>query len=293
MAIGLLGAAVAYWSLVIAEGAYFGPRVVTLLYDRTAAEYDALKDVPLGWDEERLAEPLLVRLGHGPAPRPVGSGLVLDLATGTGRLPMALLSDPAFTGTAVGLDLSGAMLEKAWRKVGGWSPRVQLVMAPAVPAPFRDATFCAVTMLEALEFTPRPHDTLAEMVRLLAPGGALVVTNRIGWEARLLPRRAARTDQLVRSLDSHGLVSITKEAWQTHYDLIWASKPGTLAPAVHWVDAVRCPGCTGALELRADGDMLACGACGREVLWHDGSWDFEGCASPGGPAVDEAGTAEA
>ncbi len=269
MAIGILGAVAAYWLLVIAEGAYFGPTVVTYLYDRGAAAYDALKDVPRGWDEERLAEPLLARLGN------TSSTLVLDLATGTARLPMALLSDPAFAGTVVGLDLSSAMLGEAWAKVGGWSPRGQLLKAAVEPAPFCDAAFHAVTMLEALEFTPRPRRALTEMVRLLAQGGTLVVTNRIGWEARMLPRRVVGTDDLIHILEGYGLVGVTKEAWQTHYDLIWAVKPGTLAPAGRWEDALRCPACAGALTLVRDRDLMACAACGQETHWHDGYWDLQ------------------
>lgn len=279
----MLGAAAAYWSLVIAEGAYFGPRVVSALYDRSATGYDTLKDVPLGWDEERLAEPLLARLVVGKGQAQGGrASLVLDLATGTGRLPVALLADPAFEGTVIGLDLSGAMLQVAWRKVGGWSPRSQLVRAPVVPAPFADGAFSAVTMLEALEFTPRPRETLAEMARLLAPGGTLVVTNRIGWEARLLPRRAMGADDLVRSLDESGFVRVTRESWQTHYDLIWASKPGTPVPAGSWTDAIRCVHC--ARQLTQRGNVLACGSCGSEVPWRDGFWDVT-LAVPNGVRV--------
>lgn len=103
-------AAVIYWLFVIAEGAYFGPKIVILLYDWSAKSYDRIKDVSPVDEAERLALPLLGQLGGTIHP------LVLDVATGTGRLPLALLRQPDFAGRVIGTDLSARMLAEAYDK---------------------------------------------------------------------------------------------------------------------------------------------------------------------------------
>jgi ubiquinone/menaquinone biosynthesis C-methylase UbiE len=267
-------AAVLYWIVVVSEGTYLGPKVVIWLYDRTAGSYDGIKDIPPGWDQERIAEPLVARLA-GRADR----ALVLDVATGTARMPMALLAEPAFGGQIVGTDLSRSMLRRAWRKVGGWSPRVALLRAPAVPLPFADEQFDVVAMLEALEFTPQPRATLAELVRVLAPGGTALVTNRVGWEARLLPRRAFSGAEFAALLAELGLESVAKERWQTHYDLYWAVKPGLAQPRTGpWTSALRCSGCARTLSEARSSDNLTCPRCGLSWTWRDGAWEARGRA---------------
>jgi hypothetical protein len=85
-------AALAYWQLIIAEGAYLGQQVVTLLYDLTAQRYDAIKRFSPDMEALFLGEPLTQVLRHVEEP------LVLDIATGTGRLPIALLTQRSFRG---------------------------------------------------------------------------------------------------------------------------------------------------------------------------------------------------
>ena len=112
--------------------------------------------------------------------------LLLDVATGTGRVPLALLRNrfAATGGRIVGLDLSWGMLRQARAKLQDYDRWVDLVWQDASHLPFDDGTFDAVTCMEALEFLPRPREALAEMVRVLAPGGLLAVTNRVGvWRA--------------------------------------------------------------------------------------------------------------
>lgn len=217
---GVLGLALLYWLLVIAEGAYLGPKVVTWLYDRGARSYDRIKALNVLDEAHYLALPILQRLGE------VRCSLVLDVATGTGRLPLALLRQPDFRGHIVGLDLSWQMLAQAKAKSAWCRQRLDLIQCEADVLPFREGYFDLVTCLEALEFMPDPRRAVGEMVRVLRPGGLLLVSNRVGWESRLLWGRWCGRGRLERLLAASGLQEITTQPWQVHYDLIWARKGG-------------------------------------------------------------------
>lgn len=218
LGLGLL-ALLIYWAFFITEGAYLGARVVAWTYDLAAARYDRIKQFKLEQDVWLIVGPLLNKLR-------VRRPLILDVATGTARLPLALLSRPTFDGHVFGLDLSRKMLIHAERKLAPYAGRYTLVWHDAQHLPFDDETFDAVCCLEALEFMPHPRDVLAEMTRVLRPGGVLLVTNRINWEARLMPGKAFSQDRLRAMLQSLGLVRIEFRRWQVYYDLIFALKPG-------------------------------------------------------------------
>lgn len=210
--------ALLYWQIIIAEGAYLGAQVVTLLYDWGAASYDRIKNVHPVDEAVYLAHPLLARLSD------VRSPWILDVATGTGRLPLAVVQQLDFSGRVVGLDLSTKMLRQARLKLAPFRNRVTLIQQAAGNLPFRDDAFDAVTSLEALEFVPDPPRAVAEMVRVLKPGGLLLITNRIGWEARLLQGRYCGRGHMEEVLAALPVREVQTERWQVYYDLIWARK---------------------------------------------------------------------
>ncbi len=214
---GLLGLFL-YWQLIVAEGAYLGRRVVVALYDLTAWRYDRIKRFEPEEEDWFLARPLCRALANVAQPR------VLDVATGTARLPLALLRRPDFRGRVWGLDLSIGMLRQAQVKAQPYAQRLLLLQQGASRLPFGDDGFDVVTCLEALEFLPHPRRALAEMVRVLRPGGLLLVSNRIGWEATLLPGRAYSRAQLQTLLDSLPLTVLKITSWQESYELVWARK---------------------------------------------------------------------
>jgi ubiquinone/menaquinone biosynthesis C-methylase UbiE len=209
--------ALLYWLLVATEGTYLGPRIVTLLYDWTAPRYDRIKDLRFIYEMQRLGIPLAEALEVGPSPR------VLDVATGTGRLPLALLRQTDFCGRVVGLDRSGPMLAQARKATNGYD-RLVLLQADAGALPFAGKSFDAVTCLEALEFMWDPAAVIREMGRVLRPGGVLLVSSRVGLDARLLPGRLCGRGKMERFLRRTGFEAIETERWQIHYDLIWARK---------------------------------------------------------------------
>lgn len=266
LALAALAVVVCYWLLVVTEGAYLGTRAVTLLYDRYAERYDQIKQFEPGDEALFLGQPLAHWLSTG---RP----LMLDVATGTGRLPISVLSELEQPIQVIVLDRSGEMLRQAQRKLSGW-PEVVFVQHEAEPLPFADGMFDAVTCLEALEFMPSPKRLLAELVRVLQPGGLLVASNRIGWQARLMPGKTLSTPKLRRLLDDLGMLEVQVLPWQVDYDLVTASKVGSNSPGVvrDLTLLLRCPICQ-ASDFEGDSVLVVrCQQCGWQLLRRDNIW---------------------
>jgi ubiquinone/menaquinone biosynthesis C-methylase UbiE len=96
---------------------------------------------------------------------------VLDLGCGTGILAVRLrgaLPDAR----VVGCDFSRGMLAHAAAR----DRAVRWVRGDALRLPFRAACFDAAVSTEAFHWFPDPHAALAELRRVLRPGGALLVS---------------------------------------------------------------------------------------------------------------------
>jgi demethylmenaquinone methyltransferase / 2-methoxy-6-polyprenyl-1,4-benzoquinol methylase len=112
---------------------------------------------------------------------------VLDVATGTGTVAIELVRRKGCR--VVGLDQSAEMLAVARERV----PRdVELVHGDADHLPFPPASFDALTFTYLLRYVDDPAATLAELARVVKPGGTVgglefgVPTNaltRAAWEA--------------------------------------------------------------------------------------------------------------
>lgn len=224
--LALLGG-LAYWLFITTEGVFLGRRVVVWLYDRTAHRYDAIKEFDPADEQFLVARPLLAALAGRANP------LLLDVATGTGRVPFDLLQNPAFPGRVIGLDASRPMLAVAASKLAPYGQRVSLVQHPAAPLPFPAARFDLVTCLEALEFFPSDEAALREMVRVLRPGGCLITTRRTGREGQLFLHRYRSPDQFAALLDRLGLTDVEMQLWEVGYDLVTARKPAAPTGDAH------------------------------------------------------------
>jgi SAM-dependent methyltransferase len=109
-----------------------------------------------------------------------GSGAVLDLGCGAGEF----LQDLRRAGfSVVGADFSAEMVRLA-AETGGTECRV--VRADATATPFRSGAFRALIAVGLVEYLPEDGAPLAEIARIVGPGGAVVVTLR---NARCLERR--------------------------------------------------------------------------------------------------------
>lgn len=218
LALGIL-AALLYWLLVSTEGVFLGRRVVVWLYDITAHNYDRLKQYDPRDEKLLVTRPILN------AVRGIARPLLLDVATGTGRVPYDLLQSADFHGRIIGVDDSRKMLEVAREKLKEYDRQLELLRHPAAPLPFGDDTFDVVTCLEALEFFPSDRAALQEMVRVLKPGRCLVATRRRGWEGKLFLHRYRSQEEMKTMLNSLGLEKIAFHAWEMNYDLVTAWNP--------------------------------------------------------------------
>lgn len=93
--------------------------------------------------------------------------LVVDIATGTGLLAREALT---LTGRVIGLDVSEAMLAIAQRNLG-----IPLIQAAAETLPLRPGIADYVTMGYALRHVADLPTAFAEVMRILRPGGAMVL----------------------------------------------------------------------------------------------------------------------
>ena len=100
-------------------------------------------------------------------------GLVLDVASGPAGVALQLADRGA--GRVVGVDLTLDMLRQGQRNVAerSMADRVQLVAGRAEQMPFADATFDALTFTYLLRYVDDPQATLAELARVVKPGGAV------------------------------------------------------------------------------------------------------------------------
>jgi demethylmenaquinone methyltransferase/2-methoxy-6-polyprenyl-1,4-benzoquinol methylase len=94
-------------------------------------------------------------------------GHVHDVATGTGLVAAELLKRGH---RVTGLDQSAEMLSIANRRFEG---AVELVEASADSVPFRDGSFDHLTFTYLLRYVDDPAATLAELARVVRPGGVV------------------------------------------------------------------------------------------------------------------------
>jgi demethylmenaquinone methyltransferase/2-methoxy-6-polyprenyl-1,4-benzoquinol methylase len=116
-------------------------------------------------------------------------GRLLDVCTGTAD--MALETARQFpTATIAGVDFSGPMIDRGRQKVAGagLADRVVLSVAPAEALPFPDGAFDAVTVAFGLRNVADRRLALAEMRRVLKPGGRAVVLEFTTPPGRLFRR---------------------------------------------------------------------------------------------------------
>jgi SAM-dependent methyltransferase len=121
---------------------------------------------------------------------------VLDVGGGNGRWRRLLGDVGEYT-----------VVDVATPDPASLEPGITHVVADATELPFGDSTFDLVLMIEMLQYVAEPATALAEAARVLAPGGALVLTTRQAWRAHGPPEDRFRFTRyaLEHMLDSVGL----------------------------------------------------------------------------------------
>jgi demethylmenaquinone methyltransferase/2-methoxy-6-polyprenyl-1,4-benzoquinol methylase len=138
------------------------------MFDAIAPRYDLLNRLMSLGSDQRWRRRAVAALQAAPGQT------VLDLATGTGDLALAVAHAGA---RVVGLDPSPGMLALAADKAraAGLESRVALVVGDAQSLAFPDASFDAVGIAFGIRNVPDRPRALAEMARVVRPGGRVVV----------------------------------------------------------------------------------------------------------------------
>jgi demethylmenaquinone methyltransferase/2-methoxy-6-polyprenyl-1,4-benzoquinol methylase len=134
---------------------------VRTMFDRIAPVYDLMNTVMTAGLDQRWRR-LAVRLAVRPGDR------VLDACCGTGDLALAAHAAGA---EVVGLDFSEPMLERARRK----GPELEWVRGDLLALPFGDASFDAATVGFGVRNVEDLERGIAELARVLRPGGRLAI----------------------------------------------------------------------------------------------------------------------
>ena len=141
------------------------PSRVSGMFDEVAAGYDRTNTVlSLGQDK-------LWRIATTRAVAPKAGQRILDLAAGTGASSTSLARSGA---DVVAGDFSPGMIAEGRRRHGDVA-NLSFVEADATALPFDDNAFDAVTISFGLRNVNDPKKALAEMLRVTAPGGRLVI----------------------------------------------------------------------------------------------------------------------
>lgn len=130
--------------------------------------YDRLAEILSFGQNGRWRKAMVDRLAALP-----GDRVVLDVAAGTAGVSLQIARR---TGARViGLDLTEQMLRQGARNVAsaGASDHVSLINARAEQLPLADASVDALTFTYLLRYVSDPQATLAELARVVRPGGIM------------------------------------------------------------------------------------------------------------------------
>jgi demethylmenaquinone methyltransferase/2-methoxy-6-polyprenyl-1,4-benzoquinol methylase len=166
------------------ESGRLAPDAVRTMFDRISPVYDAMnRTMTLGLDRRwrRAAAEAVVRDGDR----------VLDACCGTGDL--ALAANEAGAGSVTGLDFSPRMLERARAK----SREIEWVQGDLLALQFEDASFDAATVGFGVRNLEDLERGLAELRRVLRPGGRLAILEITQPRGLLAPFYRLWFDRLV------------------------------------------------------------------------------------------------
>ena len=144
-------------------------RRVRSVFDSVAPKYDLMNDLmSLGLHRAWKAYTVMVAdvcAGHK----------VLDIAGGTGDLAMAFAKKVGKTGQVVHTDINEAMLRTGRDRLLDAGVALPTVVCDAEQLPFADGYFDRVSVAFGLRNMTHKDQALAEMSRVLTPGGKLLV----------------------------------------------------------------------------------------------------------------------
>ena len=146
------------------------PARIASMFDAIAPRYDLLNHVLSAGMDRGWRNRAIDALGLTQQAR------VLDVCTGTGDLALAA-ADRHQGASVIGVDFAAEMLRLGLNKVraGSLDSRIRLVRGDAARIPVADATCDAATIGFGIRNVAEPERALAEIARVLKPGGRLAI----------------------------------------------------------------------------------------------------------------------
>ena len=153
-------------------------RRVGAVFDSVAGKYDLMNDVMSAGIHRAWKNWYVWQTGVKPGEA------VLDLAAGTGDITLRLAK--RMRGKGAGADIEGRLVSSdinaAMLKIGeerltnkGWLANLEFVIANAEALPFESNSFDLITMAFGLRNVTHQDKALAELARVLKPGGRVLV----------------------------------------------------------------------------------------------------------------------
>jgi demethylmenaquinone methyltransferase/2-methoxy-6-polyprenyl-1,4-benzoquinol methylase len=142
---------------------------VGAVFDRVAERYDVMNDL-MSLGLHRVWKAFTVALA-----RPLPGERILDVATGSGDLALALGRKVQPGGEVWLTDINRSMLQRGRDRVADRGLLAPAVQCDAERLPFPSAHFDCVTVAFGLRNMTHKDAALAEMTRVLKPGGRLLV----------------------------------------------------------------------------------------------------------------------
>lgn len=174
---------------------------------RIYAGYSNVYDYIFKWFFTPRHQHVINSLNIGPEAR------VLDVGVGTG------LSLPLYPGhcQVVGIDLSGDMLKKAWKKVRKHGlTAVNLMEMDASRLAFEDNAFDYVVAAFVISVVPDPVRVISEMKRVAKPDGRIVIINHFQSHNPLVAKVEEWVAPLCRRLGWHSDVDLEDLVARAH-----------------------------------------------------------------------------
>ena len=158
-------------------------RLVRGVFDSVASKYDLMNDV-LSFGAHRLWKRYTIASSN------VKTGdKVLDIAGGTGDLAMAFRKKVGDTGQVILSDINAAMLNEGRSNLTNNGVfGVDFVQLNAEQIPFSDNSFDCVSIAFGLRNVTDKAKALAEMYRILKPGGCLLILEFSKTDSDLLKK---------------------------------------------------------------------------------------------------------
>lgn len=159
---------------------------MTSAFDSAAATFDRYRSLPKSALLE-IRKALWDSIGKQDSTR------VLELGAGTGRIGNAFVGDG---GSYIGVDISLPML----LEFSGRNANACLVQADGGRLPFRDASFRLVLLMHVLSGVDNWRNLLCEAVRVIVPGGYVVVGHTVGSMAGVDARMKRQMNRILGRL---------------------------------------------------------------------------------------------